>query len=103
MRKLTFFIACVFLLLATLTRIKECRDTIVLVKRQRFLDPNLNYERTSKRIDRLIQILNKGSSKVKEEIIRDEMSDILKEITRLFAIVDNHTDKRPSYWYTREG
>ena len=102
MQRLTLA-TCALLLLVSFARIQDCKELNRLLKRQRFSDPNLNFERISKKIDRLIEILKKGTTKVNEESIIDEISDIVREMKRMFGLVDNITDKRPTYWYSRQG
>ena len=102
MQRLTL-VTFALLVLVNFARIQDCKELNRLIKRQRFSDPNLNFERTSKKIDRLIQILKKGTRKVNEQSVFDEISDIVREIKRFSGLVDNVTDKRPTYWYSRQG
>ena len=71
-------------------------------KRSRFADPNANFERTSNRINRLIQILENEDRKVKYHSIHEEIVEILSKISRN----EYKTKMVPSnsvYWYSRQG
>jgi len=76
-----------------------------LKKRNRFSDPNSNFQPTSQRINNLIKILRNTNSKVKGDLIHNEIIDIIDSINWLkFGMKGTKNDPVESYyWYTRKG
>lgn len=99
---LKFFYLLILLIHFNGDEVQGLREKLDLAKRNRFVDPNVNFRRASLRIENLISILKNGN-RVNQKSVLNEIIDI---VNSLYLIKNDQMDSgpiNPGYWYTRQG
>ncbi len=97
-----FFMVFGLLCFSTWLNSLETKLCMEKVKRHRFSDLNASFQPVSKRIDKLIKILQQKNNKVKEELIQNEILETINSI-HWPKYYMNSAQRRPVYWYSRQG